>query len=595
MKRIRLLAPAALLLALAAAPGLQAQDTAAISKKAFSSMVDKDALLFVHVKDVEKLRANLDKAGLKEIMENAQVKEFIEYVKNKAAEGAAGAENPFKDVTLTQVLDAAGGEVAFVVGAVDIDKMIKQAAEGDQPDPPQRIYLLVNAKGKADDFQKLVDRVIGLAVAEGGKKAEEAYKGAKLTTLTPPDATPVSPTIARIGSVFALGLTADGVKDLVRRGAEGEAESLASNPLFVGVSKTVGPDADAMAYVNLEAIFKAVKKAMDVGAESGALGPLGDFTDDIFEGLGLETPKAAGMGLTVAADQVTQRAYLHAPAGLKGLLKSFFPRGDNPAIPDYVPANAHGFSTTRFDFKGFYETLLEDIIGPVAKGRGVEAQMWVDQAEAMLNIDLDDDLFGNLTGEMTTVSKFEGALDAGVTALSVKDLKKFKAAFKSVTEFARNNAGQNFQMDEEEYVGGTLYSFGEGAPVAMGLKEKAIFVGPAAAVKESMRLAGKGEPTLADDPTYKGLSKLLPATYQSVGYSSKAGFVRVLNSIRTGEVFDAFPNQGGFDAEAFKEQFDYTKIPDAEILTKNLVGMLSYSEHLEEGVRVVSIAKLKGK
>jgi hypothetical protein len=266
-------------------------------------------------------------------------------------------------------------------------------------------------------------------------------------------------------------------------------------------------------------------------------------------------------------------------------------------VPDFVSANAHGFYTTRYDFKSMYETMLEDIIGPIAKSYGYPAEMLVENAEGFLGISLEGDLFGNLTGEVTTVSRYEGAESVGVTALGAKSIKNFETAFKKLVEVAQQQSGGRLNPEDEDYVGGRLFTFGEQVPMAMGLKEKSIFLGPTASVKEAMRLVGKGEPTLADDATFKALAKLLPAGYQSVGYTAKEGFVRALTSLKKGEFLQGLPGgrRGGLDPAQIQEAFDFSKIPDAEILTRNLVGLIGYSEQTAEGVQWVTIAKLTGK
>lgn len=584
--------PAAVLLAVGMVSAAFGQNTEVIAKKDFAKLIEKDAIVYVSVRDVATLRGKLDAAGLKDLLDNAQVKTFLDYVKSRAEEEGGAQDNPLKDVSFSEILDAAEGEVALAVGALDIEKMIEDGADGGTPPTPDEIYFLVNAKGKAEDFQKLVTKVTDFAVDKGARKTEESYKGATIT-LYEGEGENQHFAIARVGSIFAVAPSVEGIKTLIKRSGEESADSLATNEKFRELSKAVGPEADALVYVNLEPLVLGAKKAIEEGGAGGQFGPMGDFIEPMFEGVGLDSVKAWGAGLTVKSDRIDFKMHLNAPSGLKGMLKSIFPRSENPTVPDFAAKGSHVFYTTQVDFPGLYQSILDDLLAPVAEQSGMDPEMMIDQMEAMLGIDVQDDLFDNLTGQITVVSKYEGTESVGVTALGVKNAKKFQDAFNSVMDVAAQQA-PDMQYDEEEYLGGTVYTFGEGQ-VGMGIKDKGIFIGPTDSVKEAFRLVGKDEPTVADNETFQALKELLPERYQSLGFIAKDGLVKTLKDIKSGEFFKNLPaGPDGVPVDPSGD-FDLSKIPDAEVLTKNLEGFVGYTATGDEGVTWGWTAKLKGR
>ena len=129
--------------------------------------------------------------------------------------------------------------------------------------------------------------------------------------------------------------------------------------------------------------------------------------------------------------------------------------------------------------------------------------------------------------------------------------------------------------------------------MSVGVKDKAIFMGPTDSVKEAFRLVGKDEPTVADNETFQALKDLLPERYQSVGFIAKDGIVKTLKDLKSGEFFNNLPGpEGAIDPAG---DFDLSKIPDAEVLTKNLEGFVGYAAAGDEGVTWGWTAKLKGR
>ena len=98
----------------------------------------------------------------------------------------------------------------------------------------------------------------------------------------------------------------------------------------------------------------------------------------------------------------------------------------------------------------------------------------------------------------------------------------------------------------------------------------------------------------ANTTSRKALSALLPEKYQTLAYFAKDGLVKVLNDLKSGELLENLPEGPGGQFGDMQDAFDSSKLPDAEVLTKNLEGVIGYTESVDEGVKWVWIAKLKG-
>lgn len=589
---IRTIGAMAVLLALGLmVPAAAAQDTETIAKQEFAKLVGEDAIFFVSVRDVATLRGKLDAAGLKDLLEHEQVKAFFDYVKERAEQGAGDEQNPLKDLSFSDLLDAAEGEVAFAIGDLDLKEMV----ENEGPDGvPDDIYFLVNAKSKAAKFQELVDSITEAIVEQGARTSEESYKGTTIKSYTNDKDEDERFAVARIGSVFALAPTPEGIKTLIRRSGEDGDGSLAENDQFIEVQAKVGSKSDILLYVNLSPITEALELAAEKGVEDNPM-DLGEVIGDVFEGLGLDSLKAYGAGITVHSDRIEFKQTLYAPRGLKGLLEGIFPEASTPRIPDYVPENAHFFYTTQFDFGEIFTAFTDSILAPIAETMGQDPEMIIEMGEAWLGIDIEDDLFGNMSGQVTFSSRYEGTDSKAVIAFGVKDGDKFEEAFTSILDGLAQQM-PNVDVEEEEYLDSTVFVFGEEGG-AMAVKGDTIFVGPKDSVKEAMRLIGKGESTLADNEAFRQLKKLLPERYQSVGYFSADGVTKFLADLKSGELLENLPDAPGPlpDPDRIGEEFDFSKLPDAKILTENLAGVLIYSARDDEGVTWVTVAKLKGR
>lgn len=580
------------------------QDTVAVSS--FAKFLPKDCMLYVSVRDVSGLRAHLEAAGLKELWDSPEMKEFLAYLAKKAEEGGAGAERPkaLQDVKPEDLLNAVEGEVCFAVGKLDIAKIAEAAQNNEQPPIPDEIYFLVNAKGKADAFADLLKKGTQAATDAGAKKSEEDYKGVKIATYSAPN-DEGGFSVCRSGSWFALGTTAEGLKRLVKRSQESAGDDLASNPTFTSVTRAVGENADLTVYANLEDVIKGVKKAVKDAAENAG-GPGAAAVDPVIDGLGIESVKAAGFGVTVGADRVTSKAYVHTPGGAKGIISGIFPTGSNPSVPAYVPEDASSFTASRTDLAKIYNEVM-DMAAEIAKASDFPVDP--EQALEASGIQLKD-LVGQLKGESYGVGKYNKPFTAksaeNVSIWALKDGKAFLDNLLDTTDSIIQKApmmGLEIELQEEEYLGTKVYTLDQLA-TSFAVKDNAFITGGKDNVKAAMRRMGGGEKTLADNALYQELSKELPASYQSVSFSNPDGFEWFLTIAKSGDIFSLMGGggmpgglPGGMDPEELKQQlmenFDFTKIPSPALFVKRLVGSIGYTTTTGDGTTIVSILKLK--
>lgn len=565
-------------LVLLAGPAAAPQDTEATAKVSFATLLPEDTWLFASFRDLETLRNRLDAAGLKEILENEEIKKFIEYLETKAeGEGEDEEGNKFP-ISFAQILETVEGEVAFALGEVDFESMIE-----DQDFAfPDQVIVLINAKTKADAFAKLVDEAVEHAVDKGMRKEEEAYKGVTITTLIGEDDQPMS--VTRTGSIWALTPGADAVKPLIKRLKEGSENSLADNDLFRTVQREVGRDADAIFYLNVKPIVEALNDAFEDG--DGMMGPA-TMVRMMIKLYGLEDMEAIGAGLTVGADKIDMVGYAHAPK-LSGMIEALFPKGDNPKMPDYVADDVHMASTSLFNVESFWESYLE-MMGDMLEDLGMSVEDMIDQFEAMLGIDIQEDLIEQVGSPMIMTAKFpKGEAAQMLLAMPANDGDTLDESIQSIIDAVSTMPGGGDGVDEEEYLDATLYTFAETMEIT--IKNDTFLFGIGDVVKPAMRRMGKSESRLTDLDAYKEIVRLLPEKYTAMTYMSAEGMARYIESILDGTMFEAF---GDMPAEPFGDQLDPEEIPDPRILTRHIKGLISWNERTDSGVKTTTRLPLK--
>lgn len=195
----------------------------------------------------------------------------------------------------------------------------------------------------------------------------------------------------RTGGWFAIG-DAELVKAAVDLARGTSKATLSAGASYAAVRRAVGENADVRAYVDVNGIAQALRRSMAADKDQQAT------FDDVLRTLGLDGAIAAGAGLTVAADRLTLKLHLLTPDGPRGLVRTLFPEGAPPRIPECIPATAAGFWNWRVDLPAMYEVLARAASAAYkASGESVDLDRIV---EVSLGFNPRDEVFGNLTGEI---------------------------------------------------------------------------------------------------------------------------------------------------------------------------------------------------
>lgn len=570
---MRFIAASIVLATLPAGARPAAQDTVAVPS--FAKLMAADTFLFISVRDVAVVRKHLDAAGLKSLAEEKQVKEFLDAV----GQGLAG----WTDGEGAALWGAVDGEIAFAVGPVDYSK------------GPPEVYLFVNAgQGKADAAADAIRRGIARAPFGGDVAVEEeSFKGAKIAKYLKDGIEQIAS--CRSGTWFAIAPTSENLKRLLDRPLDSKGGDLASSPAFAATLKAVGEDADVVAFLNF-AEFIRLNRDLEPGKDRKP-----GIAELIGGGLGIDGIRSFGFGLSVGEDRVTARIHVDAPGGLKGFTKAIFPGGENPSIPAFVPDGVHAFGAARFDFATAYKA-FSDTVSSVLKRDGEKLDL-DSIARESLGVDLKDAVFDNLTGEIVTATTyrrpFKPTSVESVQVVGLKDGVKLDKALGALLAALSDKSGGFLKPEEEDDRGAVIRTM---AGLSFALKENRLVVGDKAAVKSTLgRLGGSGA-SVADSPAFKELAKDLPAKYSSIGFATPEGTEYYLALLKDGRLKDLFGSSVfGYlpedpqirELRRWMEQLDLSILPDAPILTKRMVGMISYSTVDDRGFTLTSLLRLK--
>ncbi|MGC4072615.1 MAG: hypothetical protein QM760_08870 [Nibricoccus sp.] len=262
----------------------------------------------------------------------------------------------------------------------------------------------------------------------------------------------------------------------------------------------------------------------------------------------------------------------------RGLLK-MFSYGPGPvARPSFVPAKWIAVSSAKFSFKNVYNG-LEEMIGSYNPGVLGMGQMYVQQLNQQLGIDIKRDLFGSFGPDM--VSGYAPRAGAAKTA-SMNDLDQFVGlsldnpkAFTTALDALLKMGGPQAEkmIVKRDYLGSTINTIA----VPATANEPAKSVNYAVAknyLMVSVGSAGAIESALQSGPSFWERSEVKKALASIPGNAST--FTYEDTSALLSLLFQSLVQIAGSPASAGQKIVDPSAVPDASVLSKYWGDAVSY-------------------
>lgn len=526
----------------------------------------QETLVFITVSDVPDLSKKWDKSTIGQLLQDPQVKPFMEDVYKKFDEHAKEVEDEI-GVAVKDLLELPKGELSFAlmekparrIAAVlmlefgdnqaTLDKLLKKMDEELDKD---------GAEHSTEDISNIQVHVYKLKQDDGSPLNELAYFTDK--------------------KMFVFSTELAALKDVIERWSGDSDDTLASNDQYKYIQQQCKPESGEALIKFFVNPIGLIQTGVSIAQESF---PQAGMAVGILPLLGLDALKGYGGAMTMEDGDfdVIANVFMYADNsnGLMGLFN--FP-ATQLTPPKWVPADVGAYSIVNWNILGAY-TSVEKLIDQF-QGRGATARMLDTVAENWPNIHPKKDVIDHLDGKMQLIQGESKELNGDgpvipemLFAFGLKDAAKMK---KTISAWVKSSGGA---IESREFNGETIYEYQPDNNMTFSVavtEGQLIFTNDTPMLESIMRGQASRSSSLVDSPEYKRLSKMFPAKM------SLASFQRT--DVQLKGMYNTLKKMDPNDNPV--EGIDLSKLPPFEVIAKYLQPSASFSVPDKKGVKSTS-------
>jgi hypothetical protein len=368
---------------------VRAQEKTAVAGRSMLSALGPETSLVVHLSSGSSLVKKFKDSPLYALRNAPQFTKLFTDIEAKIEEARQKVRAESK-VDFWEMLEAVQGEVLVVFG--DVRPVIKALGEGamnlDFSSITQEMLPFLIAVDSGSGLPKFKENLIALlsfAVKQGASVEAQDFQGGKLTVLKAPQKEnwdgPTSFYVGEHGSRFAFGISRKFMEQtLAGFGGTGQGARLQSDQDFLVTQRMVGPASDVLVFVNFRPALQAVNEALS----ANPFFPVWQTIERVLVG---KTLTNLGYGLSLDADGLRQKYFLHTAGGSDGIIGWFKSDAFSPTAPAVIPEDVASYGTASLNPEAItaaakeFITLAQTFMGAAGGGGDVEAM-----AEQMIGV-----------------------------------------------------------------------------------------------------------------------------------------------------------------------------------------------------------------
>jgi hypothetical protein len=458
--------------------------------------------------------------------------------------------------------------------------------------------LLLDFGDSQEAVQKLLDKA-GEALDDDKKRVEEEFEDTKIIAFQPEDVDGKKPAAAVAyfmkDSFLVLGTHVATLKDVLMRWDGKHEQTLADNETYRYVlDKCRDENSDDhpqfVWFLNPVALVQSVVTSLPQVAPQAAMamGVVPLIGLDKFKGMGGTLDMARGEFDTVS------RTLIVLDRANQGIANLFQFDSTAMAPPKWLSSEWTGYTVINWNANKAYSA-VESLVDMFLGGPGTLANHIQSLADnpGMAGIHLKKDVIDQITGifHIAQDDGESGGKSAAAGFLFGIQIKNASAARATLAKIA---GMPGFKVNEREFQGETLYEVetvgddddddGDSSRMGFAVTEGHVMVATDVRLLERVLRGVRDSEILADSPSYKHIARKFPAKTCSIGYGRQdTQFKAAIDALKSGQI-NAFT--GG--SEFF--DFDFSKLPDFEVLKKYMPPTGSFMEQDARGLKITSFS-----
>ena len=530
------------------------------------NLIGDQAPLVVSFNDIPSLVKNWGESPWAKTWEDEQVRKFFaplhEQMKYDELEQKLKAETGH---TLGELIGFASGDAVIAFTTAEID------FEGENVDDNVPLVIAVELGDNADKVQKLLEEDRKKNPQNAHETEEFAGATLNIETTNEDGQGPGKSFWTITDGVWIVGFhkeTVLGAIDALKKG--GVENAFGKSDTFMAAREKAGKSQVSL-FVNFRPIIaKAQEEIAKSAAKAEQPNPFLTPTA-IIPALGLDAWNTLYLNVNFTDEQtVATGGFTFSEE--RGLLK-MFSYGTGPvATPAFVPAKWITVSTGKFSLKNFYNG-LEEMIGAYNPGVLGMGQMYLQQFNQQVGIDIKRDFFGSFGADMISAYAPRPGASASKTpsleeldqflAFSLDNSQAFTNALDAITKAAGPQAEKN--VTKREYLGTTISTIA--MPAQPGTPARSVSY----AIAKNYFMVSIGSPAalesaLQEGPSYWERREVKHALSQIPGDASTFSYQDTGALI--GSVFQTFVQLGKNAGGAGGVPVDPSAAPDIETISK---------------------------
>lgn len=521
-----------------------AQQTVVTGPSAVKGLPAQTTLL-VHVRSGGDLYRKFKGSPFYALKDHPGIKQFLDDMEREMKSGLAEAREDlgFDPVDLVKQFE---GEVVLAVGGLDkiiagvMAEMAGGSGAGQSMVKPGDLPVIIvaDAGANAPKVREYMAKIHDTIQKEGGSKAEEDFRGGKITEFTHTQASGSNDLekifFAELGTKFLVSINRPYLEETMAGMTGAGTSSLGDDPDFAATGRELGPSGDTLMFLNVKSLMDSFRKTVQANPFVGMFFGL---IEEKLIGKGLKNIAIAG---TLESDGYESISFFNnggVRGGLFALLDA--PSFSPSQAADGIPPNVETLSVFAFNFQKLYQLVREianTVIGITQGNPGMDVEQIL---EMQLQVKMQE-LIGSLGSrafyyneagsggaDAAPADPFSNPLGNVVFGLDLKDEGPVRTLLAKLPAIIQQNpmlAGTVLKADK--YMERDVYQFDTDGPVLALVDKQLVVGGSGDSVKALIRRRGSAEAkSLSETAEFRTQIQSLPSSVWGVSFVRK-GFLK---------------------------------------------------------------------